>query len=79
MQEMAASFMTISEVKHGRHSLLDIKQLGIIVASILQSRTLLYKVSTMTQEVFSLFMWGPKPKIWEQIGFHIEGIWDKLC
>ena len=34
----------------------------------------MYKLPEMTQEEpFSLFMHGLEPRIWEQIGYHVDG------
>ena len=50
-------------------------KMGSNVAKYIQTfRTLMYKVSKMTQEdAFLLFMRGLEPRIREQIGYHVEG------
>ena len=72
-QEMEQAFTPLSEVEHARRKLMEMK-MGKNVSMYIQAFcTQMYKVPEMTQEeAFSLFMRGLKPRIREQIGYHVD-------
>lgn len=66
--------MPMSEMEHARRQLMELKQKGIVLMYNMWFHTLNYKILEMTSsKAFSLFMRGLKPKVREQIGFHLEG------
>ena len=67
------SFHPMSKVEHTRYKLMDIRMMDSILGYIQAFRTLMYRVTQMTQhKASSLLMRSLDPKIRDQIGYNVK-------
>ena len=67
----------MSESEHARHMFMEIRMKGNVLAYIQGFWSLMYKIPQII-EAFMLFMRGLKPRFRKQIGYHVEGDWEKM-